>query len=437
MNRERISFMRFMRPFLLAVIALMTCAGAAQSQFYLGVVRGEARKIPIAVLDVYDESGSPKLRALALDVLQADLRNSQIFDVQDPKKLDLPYSAKTEPAADFVMRGGTFGLTGVVWVSIKRQNKDFLLTGKLFDAASGMRIANVEYVCNEETFRRKVHTFADEIVSRYTGEKGIARTRIAYVSDKTGYKELYVMDYDGQNAMKVTADRSICLSPAWSPDGKVLAYVSYRDKNPDLYGLDMDTGRRWKISGNEGLNISPAWSPDGKVLALAMSKDGTAEIYTTNRSGGHLERLTYGAYDNVSPAWSPNSREIVFTSGRAGTPQLYIMGADGTDLRRITFDGSYNASPNWSPHGDRIVFVSQVKGHFKIATVNPDGSDFRIITDGPGSDENPSWSPSGRQIVFSSNREGKSGIYIMNADGTEVQRITPKDANYTSPAWSP
>ena len=112
-----------------------------------------------------------------------------------------------------------------------------MLQGMLFDAASGMRISNKAYFGNKETFRRMVHAFADEMVFRYTGERGIAQTRIAYVSDKTRFKELYVMDYDGQNPMRITADRSICLSPAWSPDGKVLAYVSYRDKNPDLYGL--------------------------------------------------------------------------------------------------------------------------------------------------------------------------------------------------------
>ena len=143
-----------------------------------------------------------------------------------------------------------------------------------------MKMTGKEYFGNEETFRRMVHSFADEIVSRYTGEKGIARTRIAFVSDKTRNKELYVMDYDGQNPLKVSADHSICLSPAWSPDGKMLAYVSYRDRNPDLYGLNMETGKRWKISGNEGLNISPAWSPNGKRLAVALSKDGAAEIYT-------------------------------------------------------------------------------------------------------------------------------------------------------------
>ena len=190
-----------------------------------------------------------------------------------------------------------------------------MLSGKLYDAASAMKMSSKEYLGNEDTFRRMIHSFADEIVSRYTGEKGVARTRIAFVSDKSGYKELYTMDYDGRNPMKISADRSICLSPAWSPDGKVLVYVSYRDRNPDLFGLDMETGRRWKISGNEGLNISPAWSPDGKRLALALSKDGSAEIYIMDLRGTEPERLTYGAFDNVSPAWSPNGREIVFNSG--------------------------------------------------------------------------------------------------------------------------
>lgn len=430
-----------MRPvrtiFLTAVVLLIALSGAAHAQFYLGVIKGEARKIPIAVLDVSDQTASPALRNLVLEVLQGDLRRSQIFDVMDSRKMDLVYTAKEEPPVEVVKRGGTFGLTGMVWVQLSRKGEDLLLAGKLYDGVTGLRLTSKEYLGNEELLRRMVHTFADQIVSQYTGERGIARTRIAFVSDRTGRKELFVMDYDGQNVKRLTADRSICMSPAWSPDGRVLAYVSYRERNPDLYGLDMETGRRWKISGGEGLNISPAWSPDGTRLAVALSKDGGAEIFTMTPEGADLERLTYGIADNVSPAWSPNGREIVFNSGRGGTPQLYVMNADGSDVRRVTFEGNYNASPHWSPRGDRIVFVTQVQGRFKIATINPDGSDFRLLTDGPGSDENPMWSPSGRQIVFSSSRGGKAGIYIMNADGTEIERLTPGDASATSPAWSP
>src|SRR5208283_1822835 len=218
--------------FMIMLCVLTAVPAAVHSQYYLGVIQGESKKIPIAVLDIYDDMGDLRLRALALDVLQADLRRSQIFEVMDPKKLDISYSARTEPPQDVIKRGGTFGITGLVWASLQKTGKDIRLAGKLYDAASGTRMSSKDYFGNDDTARRMIHAFADEIVSRYTGEKGIARTRIAYVSDKTGNKELYVMDYDGQNTMRITADRSICLSPAWSPDGKVLTYVSYRDRNP-------------------------------------------------------------------------------------------------------------------------------------------------------------------------------------------------------------
>lgn len=419
------------------LITILFPLSSARSQYYLGVIQGETKKIPIVVLDIFNETGSSSPRRQAQEILQKDLRLSQVFEVVDPAKLDITHTAGAEPPEAVLKRAATFGISGVVWASLAKKGSEIQLSGRLYDAASAAKMAGKEYFGNEKTFRRMIHTFADEIVFRYTGEKGIARTRIAFVSDKTKRKELYVMDYDGYNPTRISADRSICLSPAWSPDGKILAYVSYRDRNPDLYGLDMETGKRWKISASDGLNISPAWAPEGKRLAVALSRDGAAEIYTMDQNGKNLERLTYGASDNVAPSWSPNGREITFTSGRAGTPQVYIMNADGTDVRRITFEGSYNASPNWSPRGDRIVLVSQVRGLFKIAMVNPDGSDFRVLTDGPGNDENPSWSPSGRQIVFSSTREGRSGIYIMNPNGTDIERLTPRGAAYSSPAWSP
>ena len=249
---------------ILTAIGLLLLGGAAaHAQYYLGVISGEARKIPLVVLDISDDAGTPELRKLALEVLRADLRRSQIFELADPKELDLIYDAKTEPPRETVMRAGTFGMTGVVWAQLHRKGADLVLSGRLFDASTGLRMSSKDFFGNKDTVRRMAHAFADEIVLRFTGEKGMAGTRIAFVSDKTGDKELYVMDYDGANPLKISADRSLCMSPAWSPDGKTLAYVSYRDGNPDLFALDLDTGRRWKISGGEGLNISPAWQAAG------------------------------------------------------------------------------------------------------------------------------------------------------------------------------
>src|SRR5512139_2681495 len=167
--------MTIRRIIIAALVALTaTVPSTVHSQLYLGVITGEPRKIPIVVLDVQDDGVSPALRSLALEVLQADLRRSEIFDVMDPKKLDLASPAKDEPSADVIKRSGTFGLTGVAWARLSRKGGDLVLTGKLYDGITGLRLANREYYGNEELLRRMVHTFADEIVSQYTGEKGIA-----------------------------------------------------------------------------------------------------------------------------------------------------------------------------------------------------------------------------------------------------------------------
>ncbi len=110
---------------------MLMAAATVHAEYYLGVIQGEAKKIPIAVLAVVDETGAPALRDELLSVLEADLRRSQIFDVQDPKKIDLVYSGQQEPAVELVKRGGTFGLTGVVWASLQRSGNALRLNGTI------------------------------------------------------------------------------------------------------------------------------------------------------------------------------------------------------------------------------------------------------------------------------------------------------------------
>ena len=133
-------------------------AGAAQSEYYLGVVQGESRKIPILVLDLSNETGNGKLSSLAIEVLQSDLRRSQIFDVVDPKKLDVSHSGPTEPTEAVLKRAGTFGVSGVVWASLRKKGSELLLSGRLYDAGSAMKMTGREYFGNEDTFRRMIHS---------------------------------------------------------------------------------------------------------------------------------------------------------------------------------------------------------------------------------------------------------------------------------------
>lgn len=92
------------------------------------------------------------------------------------------------------------------------------------------------------------HRFADELVFRYTGEPGIARTKIAYVAEQGTARELFVMDYDGHDARQLTADGFLNLMPQWSPDRRFLIFTAYRNRNTqDIDMIELATGKRWTV----------------------------------------------------------------------------------------------------------------------------------------------------------------------------------------------
>ncbi|MFQ5892723.1 MAG: Tol-Pal system beta propeller repeat protein TolB, partial [Nitrospinota bacterium] len=314
-----------------------------------------------------------------------------------------------------------------------------VINARLFDVDRGLQITGRRYTGPPTAIRLMVHKFADEIIYRLTGEPGIAQTKIAFTSRQRGNKEIFIMDYDGHNPQQVTADRTIALNPAWSPNGRFIAYTSYRERNPDLFVMDWTGWNKRVLSRAAGLNAAPAWHPDGQRLAVVMSLEGDTEIYVVRVDGQIVQRLTRNRrIIDTSPTWSPNGRQLAFVSDRSGTPQIYVMDADGTNIRRLTFEGAYNADPVWSPKGDRIAFVSRRDGPFDVYTMNPDGTGVIQLTSGQGSNESPAWSPDGRYLVFSSTRaRGIPDLYLMRADGSAQRRLTYLAGGGSDPVWSP
>lgn len=305
------------------------------------------------------------------------------------------------------------------------------------DLASGRTILKNDYHDAAARQRYILHKISDDVVYSLTGERGIARSKIAFVTEKRdNVKEIAIMDYDGHNMVELTTDKSINLSPAWSPDGSKICYTSFKDDNPDLYVINLQTNTLSRISNIRGLNSAAAWSPDGNNIALTLTQDGNAEIYILEVEKKKLRRLTYNHAIDSSPSWSPSNREMAFTSDRSGSPQIYIMDSDGLNVRRLTFEGSYNDSPAWSPRGDRIAFVSRAASGFDIYTIDVTGENLMRLTDSSGSNEDPSWSPNGFSLIFSSTRSGRKALYSMFWDGSDQKPITSGGAHYL-PAWSP
>lgn len=424
------------------LLAFPSPAGSGEEKFTIDIYRKEAQKIAIAVV------GFPPFRfglkgedlgTQAGGILTDDLKNSGIFDVIEPSFL--PFDAVQVGLGQekgILPALNSLKVQALVVGKLSSRGNDLLLEGQLFEIKKGEMLSGKRYVGDVRTLRTMVHRLADEIVYRLTGEKGVASSRIAYVSSVDGAKEIYIMDYDGYNPVLITGNRSINLSPRWSPDGKKIAYTSYRDQNPDLFVVNLETGRRQKISSSPGLNISPAWSPDGQWLAFSMSSGMGTNLFLSQPDGTGLRPLTVGPNINVSPSFSPNGRQIVFNSDRGGTPQIYLMDTEGTNVRRLTFGvGDYSVSPRWSPRGDKIAFVGRLHGNFDIFLINPDNTSLVQLTSSSGNNEEPSWSADGRHIVFTSTRSGHRALYIMNADGSNQRQLTKNGRENYLADWSP
>jgi len=289
--------------------------------------------------------------------------------------------------------------------------------------------------------RRMAHRIADDILLQAGNYRGINQTKLAFASDRRGEqsKEIYLMDYDGFDQKPLTANKSLNLTPTWSPDGRALAYISYRTGQPSLYRAFIYEGRGDTIVSGEGMTFSPAWSPDGKLIAFSSTRDGNSEVYVSNADGSAMRRLTHHAAIDTSPAWSPTGREIAFTSDRTGAPQIYAMDTEGLNLRRISFEGSYNDSASWSPSREysELCYASRIeRGPFDIVTYDFQTKQTRQLTTGRGSNESADWSPNGLHVVFTSTRTGTSQIFSMNRDGSNPRQVT-REGNNTTPQWGP
>jgi TolB protein len=422
-------------------------SGAAD--VFLEATRPDFQKIPLGIAGIDNVGGSEspegraKLGTRIEEVLKADVRRSLVFALVDLPSLGIKVSQLgAEPDPSF-KQAAENGVSVIVWgkAGIKNGNKDADLSmdGYVYDVGSHEVVGGKRYVGSTSVARLMSHRFADELVFRYTGEPGIARTKIAYVSELGTARELFVMDYDGYEPRQLTADGFLNLMPRWSPDRRFLVFTTYRNRNTqDIDMIELATGKRWTLVAQGGLNITPVLSPDGNSLAYSSSHEGNAELYRLDTHTKAVQRLTTHAAGDLSPSWSPSGRELAFTSDRSGGPQIFLMSADGSNVRRLTFDGDYNAAPAWSPRGNWIAYVCRTsRKEYKLCVITPDGQKHLQLTTGLGVDDSPSWSPDGRHLVFSSTVEGKSQIYMINADGKDLERITFTGTHNSAPSWSP
>lgn len=425
----------------LLFIAILLCplfCLARNSDVYIGISsKYDPNALPKIALGSFaysnQEPQAQESANLLNNVVRSDLMRTRYFELEenlgfvDTNNIASSLKLANSKKADYLVFGE---------IALAADNS-WEIKAFVYDTQSQKALLAKKFASSTKGLRRTAHLLSDQIVKLIYGKRGIADTKIAFANDATGVKEIYMVDYDGYNLVRLTRERSIALLPRWNSDGTKIFYTTYRNRNPDIFCIDLKAGKIFSLIKGGGLNLIGGVSPDDSKIVFTMSRGENASIFIKELDTGNLSQLTdkYGV--DGSPSFSPDGKFVTYVSNRSGNPQIYVLDLETKQTRRLT-KFNWTDTPQWSPTGEWIVFAGRQDPHHPIDLflVDITGSQIRQLTADSGNNEDPFWSPDGRFIAFTTTRGGKRQIYVMDADGSAQHLVANIQGNSFTPSWS-
>lgn len=271
---------------------------------------------------------------------------------------------------------------------------------------------------------------------------GYAEGNIAFVRTVSGGTDIFMYGLPTEDGLNITnLGTGKNEMPAISPDNTKIAFVSQRDGNREIYVMNLNGTNVLRLTSNSAWDIHPAWSHDGTRLAFVSNRGGSFNIYTmSSLDGSDVKQVTSNNRPDNSPSWSPDSKEIVFSSELGSTlespvPRLYKIKADGTGQTMISKTSTeHEIEPCWSSQNLIVYCRSSAADGAQIYTMKPDGTSVTRLTTGAGG-WHPDCSDAGSSIAFVSDRTSAVRIFTMLSDGTNVQQLITKNNMEFQPSW--
>jgi len=401
----------------------------------LEITKGSDNPYSLALLNF--DGSETKIYEVS-NIVKNDLNRTGEFRILDNKQLlSIPTNEDNLNYSDFKL----LGIDYIVMGSLEEEDtSNISAVYKIFSVQkeSQLRTSTVYGVPNK--LKQLAHYISDGIYEEITGLKGVASTRLLYVTEEfsggISQFKLNVADADGSNEQILLRSNEPIISPSWSPDSKKVAYVSFETGMAKVFIQNIATGKREIVLENKFQISSPSWSPNGKFMSLTLYQDGNAEIYILNLKNKNLTRLTNHYSIDTESSWSPNGLKIMFTSGRSGSPQLYEINLKKFNAKpqRITFEGNYNAKGSYLPNGEGVVFVHRKNSNFQIALKYFNENFVRPLTNSQ-LDESPSISANGNVIIYAISENEIGLLAGVTLSGARF-RLPIKKGEVREPSWS-
>lgn len=261
--------------------------------------------------------------------------------------------------------------------------------------------------------------------------------KIAFVSDRTGSPQLYVMRPNGTHVVRV-ARSGQAAQPSWSPTRKSIVFAELRGgsrQGISLVSYPSGRIRRLTAHATGTWDSSARWSPDGARIVFQRQTPGGTGIYVMRSNGQGIRRLSANA---AYPTWSPDGRWIAYVAGAPGEQQLFKMKPNGRGRIQLTHATGSALDPDWSPDGRRLAYVVVRDRNYDIWVIRSNGKAGRRLTTAVGQDLGPSWSPDGNSLVYGSQRATPGDpfdLYVMRPDGSHRRRLTHTTSSEGDPTW--